>query len=692
MERTPSGSNSDLLDTFIAFFRQLESSALEKKEDELVVASVAFNDLAEYDSEVAEKYLKHPERLRDWAEEALRSEHEESHVSVQMQDTRRIKLASLRTKHIGELFTVIGTVATASPVRSKPTELAFQCQRCGTMTYIPQTRSGSNEPAECQGCERSGPFVVNRNQSEYEDYQRLTLEQRHKGVGTDDEAETLEVELIGDLAGRATPGETVAVTGAVQLADETLSTTIPDKYLDAHSLTEADPNAHIEITDDDIEKILEIADRDDIYEAITGSIAPSVHGNEHIKLPLALQLASGVRKRLPDESTIRGTIHVGIIGDPGSAKSQMVRAAARLSPRSVVVSGESSSEVGLTAGAYNTSSGWETRGGAVVKANHGLAVIENAHSLRSEEKVALSNVIADQQVDVSKASVVDTLPAQTSTTIVGRPKFGRFDQYEPIAPQVDLPPGLLSNLDLTFIVRDDPDPKSDSGVAEFILDSNKAGEMRTQAEKIPASAYDEDEIETASELVEPVIDRELLIKYFVYARQNCFPTLSEEAKEVIRDFYVDFRAKGSDEDVPIPLTAQKLEGLVRLAEASARLRLSDTVTEEDAERVTEIVESCLQNLGIDPDTGEFDAEIVETGTTKSQKDRIKALRQLIYDIGKQDDNDGFAPKEQIFQRAVTELDINEKKAQDEIESLRRKGELYEPRTGYLRLTNTDDLE
>jgi replicative DNA helicase Mcm len=159
--------------------------------------------------------------------------------------------------------------------------------------------------------------------------------------------------------------------------------------------------------------------------------------------------------------------------------------------------------------------------------------------------------------------------------------------------------------------------------------------------------------------------------------------MTPEAKELIKEFYVDFRSKGTDEDSPVPITARKLEALVRLAEASARVRLSDTVEAEDAERVTAIVRSCLEDIGMDPETGEFDADVVETGTSKSQRDRIRNLKGLIEEIEAEFD-DG-APIDEVLDRAE-EVGLDPSKAEDEIEKLRRKGEVYEPRQNHLRTT------
>ncbi|MFB6228739.1 MAG: hypothetical protein ABEH88_09310, partial [Halobacteriales archaeon] len=183
--------------------------------------------------------------------------------------------------------------------------------------------------------------------------------------------------------------------------------------------------------------------------------------------------------------------------------------------------------------------------------------------------------------------------------------------------------------------------------------------------------------------VEPTIDAELLQKYVAYAKRDVFPTMTEEARERIREFYVEMRSKGTGEDAPVPITARKLEALVRLGEASARVRLSDTVTEKDAERVIDIVQSSLRDVGMDPETGEFDADIIETEMSKSQRDRVKNLRTLIEEI--EEEYEDGAPAEEVIERAE-EVGMDESKAEHEMEKLKQKGELYEPMQGYLRTT------
>jgi len=293
-------------------------------------------------------------------------------------------------------------------------------------------------------------------------------------------------------------------------------------------------------------------------------------------------------------------------------------------------------------------------------------------------------VVLHNSISVSKAGINATLKSRCSLLGAANPKYGRFDQYEPIGEQIDLEPALISRFDLIFTVTDSPDPETDAKLAEHIINTNYAGELHTQRTEVPNSEFTDDEVDSATADVTPEIEAELLRKYIAYAKRTCYPTMTEEAKEVIRQFYVDFRAKGADEDAPVPVTARKLEALVRLSEASARLRLSDTVEREDAVRVTEIVESCLRDIGMDPETGDFDADIVETGTSKTQRDRIKDLKSLIKDL--ENEYDEGAPVSEVLSQAASELGLDEPKAENEIEKLRRQGELYTPKQDYLRTT------
>ncbi|PSP72235.1 ATPase [Halobacteriales archaeon QS_3_64_16] len=301
----------------------------------------------------------------------------------------------------------------------------------------------------------------------------------------------------------------------------------------------------------------------------------------------------------------------------------------------------------------------------------------------SEDRSAMHEALEQQSISVSKAGINATLKSRCSLLAAANPKYGRFDRYESVGEQIDLEPALISRFDLIFTVTDEPDPQKDANLADHILKTNYAGELNTQRTRMTAANVSQEAVDAATEEVAPTIDPDLLRKYIAYAKREVFPTMTEEARGAIRDFYVDLRAQGAGEDAPVPVTARKLEALVRLAEASARVRLSDSVELEDAERVIEIVRSCLKDIGVDPETGEFDADVVETGTSKSQRDRIKNIKALIQDVGSEYDEG--APVDEVLGRA-DEVGLDREKAEHEIEQLKRKGEVYEPRTDHLRTT------
>ncbi|MFC7097486.1 LAGLIDADG family homing endonuclease [Halobaculum marinum] len=372
-----------------------------------------------------------------------------------------------------------------------------------------------------------------------------------------------------------------------------------------------------------------------------------------------------------------------------SHNSQMLSYIQNIAPRSVYTSGKGSSSAGLTAAAVRDDFGdgqqWTLEAGALVLADKGIAAVDELDKMRSEDRSAMHEALEQQKISVSKAGINATLKSRCSLLGAANPKYGRFDQYEPIGEQIDLEPALISRFDLIFTVTDSPDPEHDAKLADHILTTNYAGELNTQRERMATSNFTQEEVENVTQEVAPVIDAELLRKYIAYAKRNCFPTMTDEARAAIREFYVDLRSKGADEDAPVPVTARKLEALVRLSEASARVRLSDTVEEEDATRVIDIVRSCLQDIGVDPETGEFDADVVETGRSKTQRDRIKGIKELIQTIAQEYEDEPGAPVDTILERA-DEANMDPAKAEKELEKLRTRGEIYEPQSGYVRTT------
>ncbi|ADB59217.1 MCM family protein [Haloterrigena turkmenica DSM 5511] len=695
--------NSELVDSFEQFFRNYYDNEIkqlaQQYPNEQRSLHIDWQDLYRYDPDLADDFLAQPEQLQRYAEEALRLYDlpidvslGQAHVRIHnLPETESPEIREIRARDMNSLVEARGIVRKATDVRPKIEEAAFECQLCGTLTRVPQSSGDFQEPHECQGCERQGPFRVNFDQSEFVDSQKLRIQESPEGLRGGETPQSLDVHVEDDITGEVTPGDHVSATGVLRLeqqGDQQEKSPVFDFYMEGMSVDiDEEQFEDMDITDEDKKAIYDISNQDDVYEQMVASIAPSIYGYDQEKLAMILQLFSGVTKQLPDGSRIRGDLHMLLIGDPGTGKSQMLSYIQNIAPRAVYTSGKGSSSAGLTAAAVRDDFGdgqqWTLEAGALVLADQGIAAIDELDKMRAEDRSAMHEALEQQKISVSKAGINATLKSRCSLLGAANPKYGRFDQYEPIGEQIDLEPALISRFDLIFTVTDQPDEEKDRNLAEHIITTNYAGELTTQREEMTSLDVSAEEIDEMTDQVDPEIDAELLRKYIAYAKQNCHPRMTEAARNAIRDFYVDLRAKGTDEDAPVPVTARKLEALVRLSEASARVRLSDTVEESDANRVIEIVRSCLQDIGVDPETGEFDADIVEAGTSKSQRDRIKNLKQLISDI--EEEYDDGAPVDIVMERAE-EVGMDQSKAEHEIEKLKQKGEVYEPSTDTLRTT------
>ncbi|PSQ01825.1 AAA family ATPase [Halobacteriales archaeon QS_4_69_31] len=693
--------NTELIDAFEELYRNYYRNEIgelaQQYPTERKSLYVDWQELYRFDPDLADDYRAHPEEFQEYAEEALRLydlpvdvKLGQAHVRVRnLPDSTDIR--AIRADHRGNLISVQGIVRKATDVRPKITQAAFECQRCGTLTRIPQQSGDFQEPHECQGCERQGPFRINFDQSEFVDAQQIRVQESPEGLRGGETPQAIDVAIEDDITGEVTAGDHVSVTGVLKLdqqGNDREQSPIFDVYMDGVSVEIEDEQfEEMDITEQDKRKIISLSEEADLYEEMVGAIAPSIYGYDQEKLAIILQLFSGVTKHLPDESRIRGDLHILLIGDPGTGKSQLLSYIQNIAPRSVYTSGKGSSSAGLTAAAVRDDFGdgqqWTLEAGALVLADQGIAGVDELDKMNPDDRSAMHQALEQQEISISKAGINATLKSRCSLLGAANPKYGRFDQYEPISEQIDLEPALISRFDLIFTVTDQPDEEKDRNLAEHILTTNYAGELNTHREELNSSNYSEEEVATVTDEVDPTIEPELLRKYVAYAKRNCFPTMTEEAREAIQDFYVDLRAEGQDEEAPVPVTARKLEALVRLAEASARVRLSDTVTEDDAERVIEIVRTQMEAIGVDPETGEFDADVIEAGTSKSQRDRIKNIKGLIEEL--EAEYDEGAPVDVVVERAE-ETGTDPSKAEHEIEKLKQKGEVYEPQTDHLRTT------
>ena len=563
---------------------------------------------------------------------------------------------------------------------------AFECQRCGHLFYKEQTTSKFQEPYDCpnEACDRRGPFKLLLDRSRFVDAQNVRVQESPEELRGGEQPQTLDVQLEDDLSGIIYPGDRVVISGVLRSYQRTTQTgksTYFDLFLEGNSVEMMEQEfEEIEIKAEDERLIREIASDPLIYEKVRRSIAPSIYGYEEVKEALGLQLFSGVSKGLPDGTRIRGDIHILLVGDPGIAKSQLLRYISKLSPRGIYTSGKSSTSAGLTATAVKDELGdgrWTIEAGALVLADKGIACIDEMDKMRSEDRSALHEAMEQQTISVAKAGVMATLKSRCALLAAANPKFGRFDKFEGIAQQINLSPALMSRFDLIFVLTDEPSDARDSMIAHHIGQTTYAGEIASRGDR------SREELEAVMEVIRPAIEPEVLRKYIAYARKNVFPVLTPEARARLEGYYVSLRKQGQDTNKPVPVTARQLEALFRLSESSARLRLSDEITGGDAERVIRIVDSCLRQVGVDPETGLLDADVLAVGISKSTRDKTRLMIDLVRELASE--HQGPAPLEAVLERAETKLGIERNKAEEIIKRLRTNGEIFEPRSGFLKL-------
>lgn len=701
--------NASRIAEFLQRYCSEEISSLQAEQfvDEPVL-EISLADLATYNHTIYEDLVENPDVIREWFDtvvenyeqvcEAAFEDEEESWdvnlvtyplpdgVTLEFTDPPSMlkwDIGDPRGERFNKLVAFEGVCQQTSDPKPRLIEATFECQRCGTWHEMNAENTFELEkaaPIECQSCERKGPFEPITAESEYVEYQQIRVQEPPEDAVNSSNPREILCDAQGKhLVDNVEPGNRVTVVGKL-VEDQDNDSTLRDDRLEVESvICEETQFEDVEFDEEDIEQIEELADNPEIYDILRQSIAPTIYGFEEEKLAIALQLFGGVSKNIYSNRK-RGEIHVLFIGDPGVGKSQLLKYAQSIAPRSVQSGGTGSTSVGLTATAVKEKIGneeqWTVQAGSLVLADGGLITIDELDNMREEQQQALDQALSDGEIDVDKADIHTTLNARCSALMAANPVEGRFNPYDPYPDQFGIPKELLDRCDLVFAPRDQPDEDQDAEVADTILD-NHVDEPMT-ADGGQPMAVNED----------GVIDQDLLRKYIAYARREHKPRLTEEAKDRLKAYYTDLRETLSKQDddgvAQVAINARGLEGLRRISQAAARVELSDIVTAAHAEKAVQLVQESLNQVAKDPDGDGYDIDRLANGSAApSQKKRINNLIDVIRDAQSEHDDDPGAPRYKVVERMV-EMDYSQEKVRNDIDELKKRGDIYEPKDDYIR--------
>ncbi|MBD3387494.1 MAG: AAA domain-containing protein [Candidatus Altiarchaeales archaeon] len=634
-----------------------------------------FEELERYDNDLADRLRATPDEVLVDFNDVLNAmgvltmvENPKFNVRFKNMPRERgytILVRDITAEHIGKYLQVEGVVNRISDVLPKVSKALFVCNRCDEHNWIQQDKRMLIEPSRCRSCGK-GDFRFIPEESEWIDVQHIEIQEPLEMLKGGEQARRIELWAEEDMTDEVTAGDKILVTGTVRLKPPKFKGSVYQKFIEVNHLEGIEREfEEFDITDEEEKEILELSKDPRLHDKIVGSIAPSIYGYNEVKEAIALQLFGGRQgKILPDGTKARGDMHLLLIGDPGVAKSRILQYVDQIAPKSIYVTGKGTTGAGLTATAERdelADGAWTLKAGALVLAGGGIAGIDEFDKMSKEDRSAMHEAMEQQTISVAKAGIITKFKANTSILAASNPKFSRFDNYKPLAEQFDIPPTLISRFDLIFPIRDILDSEHDRSIADHMLKMHRSEEL---------------------EEIKPDIDPELFRKYIAYARRNIHPELTLDTSDKIKEYYVQLRARGKEGTAAA--TPRQLEALVRLSEASAKLRLSNEVSVGDVERAIKLTDFVIKEIAYDAATGEFDIDRIVTDHPKSVRDRLRTIEDIIRELT-ESSPDGMASMASILE-STGEKDIDKFEVEKLISELKKKGEIYEPRHGKFMFT------
>lgn len=568
---------------------------------------VNMEDLASFDETLADKLKKMPaehiplfeEAAKEVADEvtAPRPEGEEEVEEIQItmnSGSTPVEMRKLQSEEVCRLVKVAGIVVAASGVKAKAQIMTVMCRSCqATLTNIPVQPGleGYQMPRKCN-TEQAGrpkcpldPYFIVPDKCKCVDYQVLKLQEVPENLPQGEMPRHLQLYLDRSLCERVVPGNRVTVLGIYSIkkigkgkggARDRVAVGIRQPYLRVIGIQVDEQgrgySSGVTISAADEEKFRQVAQDPNVYERIAKSIAPSIFGFEDVKKSVATLLFGGSRKRMPDGLTRRGDVNLLLLGDPGTAKSQLLKFVEKVAPIAVYTSGKGSSAAGLTASVIRdpVSRNFVMEGGAMVLADGGVVCIDEFDKMREDDRVAIHEAMEQQTISIAKAGITTTLNSRCSVFAAANSVFGRWDDTKG-EENIDFMPTILSRFDMIYIIKDEHDEGKDTTLAKHVMNVHLNA------------------LKTAEETPEGELSLSFLKKYISYCRNRFGPRLSETAGDKLKNRYVLMRGGARETEnqsgtrMAIPITVRQLEAIIRISESLAKMRMEPFARESDVD-------------------------------------------------------------------------------------------------------------
>lgn len=587
--------------------------------------SVSLEDLDSYNETLSDHLKKRPSKLMEIFELAAtevcdditkpRAEGFEVVPNIQVMITSvgsPTSLRDLRSELVSKLITVSGIIVTASQVRAKATSITLQCTGCRDTVpniHVRRGLDGYMLPRKCPNRDDGTGTRLNRcpldpyqmlpEKCKCIDFQTLKLQELPECTPQGGMPRHLKLYCDRHLCDKFVPGNRVTLFGIFSIikvgkstynsakgAESNVKVGLRSSYLQVvgYKIETTGPGhtSTIPYTPEEEEEFRVLASRKDCYQKIAASIAPSIFGFDDVKKSIATLLFSGSVKQLPDGTRRRGDINVLLLGDPGTAKSQVLKFAEQVAPIGVYTSGKGSSAAGLTASVIKDASSrsFAIEGGAMVLADGGIVCIDEFDKMREDDRVAIHEAMEQQTISIAKAGITVTLNSRCSVLAAANSVHGQWDDYRSDEENIDFMPTILSRFDMIFVIKDKHDYASDMDKARHVVGIH----------------VNSDRIVTAGDNVNSELSLDFLKKYIAYCRSKCGPRVSEGAAKRLVQRFVEMRngpspalndpnnqeAKHAKKSV-IPITVRQLEATIRISEALAKMELKPFATEDHVE-------------------------------------------------------------------------------------------------------------